>query len=77
MNRKTQRAINFVEVGGIYVPEMLLAPPRAGAAVVASGQSSERSECSDGLGDTPLGGEWRTVARKGAAVRGFARQGAH
>eukprot|EP00969_Alexandrium_andersonii_P169196 7479745-Alexandrium_andersonii.AAC.1 len=54
---------------------MPLAPPRADAVAGASGQSSERPECSDGPGGTPPEGEWRTVTRKGTTMRGFTRQG--
>eukprot|EP00969_Alexandrium_andersonii_P155735 6885719-Alexandrium_andersonii.AAC.1 len=56
VNRKTQRTIGFTQVDGIYVLEMLLAPPRADAAVGASCQTSERSGPPDELGGSPSEG---------------------
>eukprot|EP00969_Alexandrium_andersonii_P225546 9960554-Alexandrium_andersonii.AAC.1 len=49
-NRKSQRAINFPMVDGVYVLEMLIAPPRAdsaGGAVGATGKSPKWSETAD------------------------------
>eukprot|EP00969_Alexandrium_andersonii_P313858 13865759-Alexandrium_andersonii.AAC.1 len=57
------------KVGGIYVLEMLIAAPRTDATSGAAGAPSNPSELSEGSGvirGTPAGGEWRTVARKGA-----------
>eukprot|EP00969_Alexandrium_andersonii_P116700 5159603-Alexandrium_andersonii.AAC.1 len=65
-------------VGGIYVLEVLIAPPRAGSAVCAvgaTGKSPEQSETSGVPGGAPAEGEWRAVQHKGAAVRVFTQQG--
>eukprot|EP00969_Alexandrium_andersonii_P068916 3039203-Alexandrium_andersonii.AAC.1 len=53
---------------------MLIAPPRSGSAAGAvggAGQSPERPESSDVPRGAPVEGEWRTVQRKGTAMRGF------
>eukprot|EP00969_Alexandrium_andersonii_P361950 15458678-Alexandrium_andersonii.AAC.1 len=58
---------------------MLIAPPRSGSAagaVGATGKSPEQSESSDVPRGAPADGARRAVQSKGAAVRGFARQGA-
>eukprot|EP00969_Alexandrium_andersonii_P205183 9066504-Alexandrium_andersonii.AAC.1 len=58
---------------------MCIAPLRAGSAGGASGaagEAPERPESSGVSGGAPADGERRAVQRKGAATRGFTRQGA-
>ena len=64
VNKATKREIHFRKSNGIFVLDVLMAPPKGASSSTQSGTSD-------------VSGEWKQVQRKGTAMRsGFTRPGA-